>query len=121
NSDDQLRQISKGGVQQTSHRIAGLRRDGFRRMTQQNSQRQNREHGKNEVQRVRFVVEFLRCQCNGNKHQQPKQWVAADFLKEQLHGTMIQFPQTLAIRNRTKVQWAARNTVGYEEQWLDTF
>jgi hypothetical protein len=26
----------------------------------------------------------------------------------ELHGAMIQFPQTLAIRNRTKVQWADR-------------
>src|SRR5437899_11421838 len=54
------------------------------------------------------MVEFLRCQRDGNKHKQPKQWVATDFLKEQLHGAMIQFPQTLAIRNTTKVQCADR-------------
>jgi len=42
-------------------------------------------------------------------------------LKEQLHGTMIQFPQTFAIINKTKVQWAAWGAVGHEEQWLDAF
>src|SRR5205085_11286341 len=60
------------------------------------------------MERVRFVVELLSCQRNGNKHEQPKKWVATDFLKEQLHGTMIQFAQTLAIRNTTKVRWADR-------------
>src|SRR5438093_10923656 len=60
------------------------------------------------MERMRFVVEFLRCQRNGDEHEQPEQWVATDFLKEQLHGAMIQFPQTLAIRNTTKVQWADR-------------
>ena len=63
--------------------------DGFRRMTQQNRQRQNCEHRKNEMQRVRFMVEFLCCQRNWDKHEQPKQWVATDFLKEQLHGKAI--------------------------------
>src|SRR5438093_1592518 len=54
------------------------------------------------------MIEFLRCQRDGNKYKQPKKRVATDFLKEQLHGAMIQFPQMLAIRNRTKVQWADR-------------
>jgi hypothetical protein len=56
---------------------------------------------------VRFVVELLRGERNGDKNKQPKQWVATDLLKEQLHGTIIQFPQTLAIMNKTKVQWTA--------------
>jgi hypothetical protein len=56
---------------------------------------------------VRFVVKLLRSERNGHKNKQPKQWVATDLLKEQLHGTMIQFPQTFAIMNKTKVQWAA--------------
>jgi hypothetical protein len=35
--------------------------------------------------------------CHGNKHQQPKQWVAADLLKEQVHGNDAQLAQKLAI------------------------
>src|SRR4029077_15361063 len=60
------------------------------------------------MQRGGFGVEFLRCQRDGNKHKQPKQWVATDFLKEQLHGNpACQFPQKFAIVNKTKVQWTA--------------
>jgi hypothetical protein len=40
---------------------------------------------------VRFVVDFLRGERDWDKYKQPKQWVATDFLKEQLHGTIIQF------------------------------
>ena len=39
--------------------------------------------------RMRFVIEFLRCERNGDKYKQPQQRVATDFLKEQLHGAAI--------------------------------
>jgi hypothetical protein len=68
------------------NQLARFRGDGFRRMTQQNSQRQNRQHRKNEVQRVRLVIKFLCRQRNRDKNQQPEQRVAADLLKEQLHA-----------------------------------
>jgi hypothetical protein len=54
-------------------------------MTQQNGQRQNREYRKNKVQRVRFVIEFLCRQRDWDEHQQPKQRIPSDLLKEQLH------------------------------------
>jgi hypothetical protein len=38
------------------------------------------------VQGVRFVIEFLSSQCDGDKHEQPKQWIASDLLQEKLHG-----------------------------------
>jgi hypothetical protein len=38
---------------------------------------------------MRFVIEFLGGKRNRNKHKQPKQWVATDFLKEQLHANAI--------------------------------
>src|SRR4029077_13969165 len=63
------------------------------------------------MHRVCFVVEFFRCQRDRNKDKQPKQWVATDFLKEQLHGTMIQFPQTFAIMNTTKSNGLLRRTL----------
>jgi hypothetical protein len=56
---------------------------------------------------MRFVIEFLGGKRNRNKHKQPKQWVATDFLKEQLHKGDLHFPQTFAIVNKTKVQWTA--------------
>ncbi len=64
---------------------------------------------------MRFVIEFLRCKRNGDKYKQPQQWVATDLLKEQLHGAAIYLPQTLAIANKTKVQWTAWDGVGYEK------
>jgi hypothetical protein len=30
----------------------------------------------------------------------------------------LQFPQTFAIVNKTKVQWPGRDRIGYKEQWL---
>src|SRR5437762_4902678 len=64
--------------------------------------------------RVSFVTEFLDCQRNGDEHKQPKQWVATDLLKEQFHGKAIfSLRETLAIRNKTKVQWAAPDGVAY--------
>ena len=55
-------------------------------MAQQNSQWQNREHGKDKVQRVRFMVQFLCRERNRDEYEQPKQRVPADLSKEQLHG-----------------------------------
>jgi hypothetical protein len=43
------------------------------------------------------MIEFLCRQGNRYEHQQPKQRIAADLLKEQLMPTPVQFGETLAI------------------------
>jgi hypothetical protein len=55
-------------------------------MTQQNGQWQNREHRKNEMQRVRLVIEFLCGERNRDEDQKPKQRVPPNLLKQQLHA-----------------------------------
>jgi len=51
------------------------------------------------------MIEFLGCQRNGDKHKQPKQWVATDLLKEQASWVRaVSLQKALVVTNKTKVQ-----------------
>ena len=58
-------------------------------MPEQGSERNDGQDRENEVQRVGVRLELLHHKHNGHEDQQPKQRIAADFLKEQAH--MAQF------------------------------
>src|SRR5262245_25151881 len=59
------------------------------------------------MQGVRFMVQFLSYQRNGDKDKQPKQRVTADFLNEQLHDqAIVNFHKRSQPPMGSKVRWA---------------
>src|SRR5262245_22425314 len=52
------------------------------------------------------MIQFLCRQRDRHKHEQPKQWVPPDFLKEQFHaGEWLVWRKPTQPLNRTKVPW----------------
>ena len=83
--DDQFRQVSQRGIEQSADPIARLGRHRFGGVAQQRRQRDDGQNGQHEMQRVRFWFEFVKHEDQRDEYEQPKQRVVADFFEELFH------------------------------------
>jgi hypothetical protein len=79
--DQQLGQISQGGIEQAANHIAGPGRHGFCGAAQQSGQWHDGQDGQNKKKRVRFGADDLGDQYHRHQSQRPEQGIVPNFFE----------------------------------------